>query len=87
MDTLLAFDVSAGEHEIKMVYVSVPFYAGLGVSAFGVALFALFIVLERKLGWKLIPVKVMEPSAKEPCEDVAAPEENVTVTETNEEQS
>ena len=87
MDTLLAFDVSAGEHEIKMVYVSVPFYAGLGVSAFGVALFALFIVLERKLGWKLIPVKVMEPSAKEPCEDVATPEENVTVTETNEEQS
>ena len=87
MDTLLAFDVSAGEHEIKMVYVSVPFYAGLGVSAFGVALFALFIILERKLGWKLVPVKVMEPSAKEPCEDVAAPEENVTVTETNEEQS
>lgn len=87
MDTLLAFDVSAGEHEIKMVYVSVPFYAGLGVSAFGIALFALFIVLERKLGWKLIPVKVMEPSMEEPCEDVAAPEENVTVTETNEEQS
>ena len=87
MDTLLAFDVSAGEHEIKMVYVSVPFYAGLGVSAFGVALFALFIILERKLGWKLIPVKVMEPSMEEPCEDVAAPEENVTVTETNEEQS
>jgi hypothetical protein len=71
-----------------MVYVSVPFYAGLGVSAFGIGLFVLFILLERKLGWKLLPVKVMEPMTEdgEALETVEATEENVTVTETNEEQ-
>ena len=88
MDTLLAFDVSAGTHEIKMVYVSVPFYAGLGVSAFGIALFALFIILERKLGWKLLPIKELEHMADEieSCNEVQTTEENATVTETNEEQ-
>ena len=32
MDTLLSFDITEGEHEIKMVYVSLPFYCGLGVT-------------------------------------------------------
>ncbi len=96
METLLAFDVDAGEHEIKMVYVSMPFYIGLAVSAFGIGLFVLFILLERKKGWKLIPVFVMENEEKEAeiPEDVAEIDESnaemaeaeKTTEETNEEQ-
>jgi len=56
MDTLLSFDITEGEHEIKMVYVSLPFYGGLAITLAGIGLFVLLIILERKKGFKVIPV-------------------------------
>ena len=60
MDTLLSFDIEAGQHEIKMVYVSKPFYIGLCFTALGIGLFVALIILEKKLGFKVIPVWVRE---------------------------
>ena len=55
MDTLLSFDIEAGEHEIEMKYVSVPFYVGIGLGFVGVGLFAALILLDKKKGIKIIP--------------------------------
>ncbi len=65
MDTLLSFDIEAGEHEIKMVYVSAPFYAGLGISLLGAALFVGLILLERKKGIRVFPVRKIQPITDE----------------------
>ena len=55
MDTLMGFDVAPGEHEIKMVYVSVPFYGGLAVGVVGLGLFITVMVLEKKYGFAIVP--------------------------------
>lgn len=60
LDSLLSFDITEGEHEIKMVYVSAPFYLGLCVSAVGVIFFIVLIMLERLYGFKVLPIKVIE---------------------------
>ncbi|MBQ9744840.1 MAG: YfhO family protein [Clostridia bacterium] len=67
MDTLLAFDIGEGEHEIEMVYVSKPFYIGLVISLFGLGLFIALIVLERKLGYRVIPVWVRPDGKNTDC--------------------
>ncbi len=56
MDTFLSFDITEGQHEIKMVYVSVPFYGGLAITLAGIGLFVLLIILEKKKGFMVIPV-------------------------------
>ena len=57
METFLSFDITEGAHEIKMVYVSLPFYGGLAITTVGIGLFVLLIVLEKKKGFKVIPVR------------------------------
>jgi len=56
METLLSFDIEAGEHEIVMKYVSEPFYIGIGIGALGIGLLVALIFLDKKKGIKIIPV-------------------------------
>ena len=49
LDSLLAFDISAGEHTIKLKYSSTVFNIGITVTLVGIALFALMCVFEEKI--------------------------------------
>ena len=56
-ETMLAFDVSAGEHEIVMKYMPTEVTFGIALSIVGVLLFAFLVFAEWK--WKiLVPKKV-----------------------------
>ncbi len=49
-ETFLAFPLSEGEHEIKIVYVPQGFYPGLAVSCAGVLILTVLCILRRKNG-------------------------------------
>lgn len=65
LDSLLAFDISTGEHEIEFKYSSKVFNVGICISLFGLALFVLMCVFERKyrekMGFDSPKIKVIEP--------------------------
>lgn len=92
MDTLMGFDVAPGEHEIKMVYVSLPFYGGLAVGVVGLGLFITVMVLEKKFGFAIVPnfkkkVKVGEGNEEETednGENEAVSDTEITTDDNNE---
>ena len=47
-NALLAFDIGEGEHTLELKYRSTPFIAGLIISLFGLALFVVMCVFEKK---------------------------------------
>jgi hypothetical protein len=78
MDTLLAFDIEAGEHEIEMKYVSTPFYLGIGIGIAGVGILVALIFLDRKKGIPVLPTdfsKVSLFKKTTSCENGAAADE------------
>ena len=61
LDTLLAFDITPGEHTVELKYSSTMFNAGLAISLFGLALFVVMCVFEKRfrirMGWDSAPVQ------------------------------
>ena len=49
LDSLLAFDITAGEHEIELRYSSTMFNVGITVSIIGLAIFVVMCVFEEKI--------------------------------------
>ena len=85
MDTLLAFDIEAGEHEIEMKYVSTPFYLGIGIGIAGVGILVALIFLDRKKGIPVLPTdfsKVSLFKKTTSCENgAAADEESIEIAD------
>ena len=48
IDAMLGFDVSAGEHQIELVYVHTPFIAGVIISLVGIGLLVAWSILDAK---------------------------------------
>ncbi len=53
IDSMLAFDIGEGEHEIEMRYVSMQWYIGLSISVVGLASLLVICVIEEKKRFRL----------------------------------
>lgn len=77
LDSLLAFDITAGEHEIELRYSSTMFNVGITVSIIGLAIFVVMCVFEEKIRRLTIKSAKKVDDGEENCEfDGKLPVEN-----------
>ncbi len=71
LDSLLAFDISAGEHQIELKYSSKVFNVGLVLSFIGLSAFVVMCVFERKFREKMGYDKALDSaeSTSEPIDE------------------
>ncbi len=72
-DSFIAFELTAGEHTIELNFTPVGLYAGIGISALGLVLFALLCILKKVKGAD-VP---SDENAEESFGNEEAPEENL----------
>ena len=65
IDTMLGFDVSKGVHEIELEYVHTPFLVGTIISIIGIDILILLWFLEKRFGFRILPVRKMVPVAED----------------------
>ena len=60
IDTMLGFDITEGKHTVELEYVHTPFLIGSIISIIGIDLLILLWILEKKFGFRIIPIKTIE---------------------------
>ena len=65
IDTMLGFDVTDGKHTIELEYVHTPFVIGTIISIIGIDILILLWILEKKYGFRIIPIKKLAPVIEE----------------------
>ena len=57
IDTMLGFTVPDGKHTVELEYVHTPFIIGVVISIIGIDILVLLWFLEKRFGFRIIPVK------------------------------
>jgi len=87
VDTMLGFDVTDGKHTIELEYVHTPFLIGTIISIIGIDLLIVLWILEKKYGFRIIPIKTMAIVIEENGDEENDAENNDTEDNTDVQES